>query len=574
MAWVVLVSIVLLLAVLISGRIKPAIAFTGLAISYVVFGIVDTPHFLQNYTNPALITLLLLLLVSVALERSSFLDHLANHLLKGSERLATFKLMGSTALLSAFLNNTAVVAAFLGPISKQKRFAPSKMLIPLSYASILGGAMTLIGTSTNLVIASFAMNAEMAPLQMFQFMWVGLPVAILCIAVLLLSSRLLPNNHHEQQQDDLSYLLAAEVLSDSNMVGNSIEANKLRNLEGLYLLEIEREGRLISPVAPSEIILAGDLLLFAGDVEKVQILQRFHGLQLFNQPASELFTSNLAEVVISNQSDLPGKTLQEVDFRTMFNAGVVGIRRGEKRLRGRLGRIPLKVGDCLLLAVGSDFENHKNLDRNFHLLSGGFQLPKLTQQQSALALCGFGAVILLSALNVLPLLKGLLFLLCLLVITQILSLSEMRRRFPFEILMVIGSALTLAKGLETSGAALIIANFMQHTFNQYGVIAAFIGCYFMTLILTETVTNNAAAALAFPIAYSTAQAFGVDPLPFVMVVAYGASACFLIPFGYQTHLMVFSPGRYKIKDFLRTGLPITITYSCGVLILVPHFFSF
>lgn len=574
MAWVVLASIALLLAVLVSGRIKPAIAFTGLAISYVVLGIVDTPIFLQNYTNPALITLLILLLISVALERSSFLDHLANHLLKGSERLATFKLMSSTALLSAFLNNTAVVAAFLGPISKQKRFAPSKLLIPLSYASILGGAMTLIGTSTNLVVASFAMNADMTPLQMFQFAWVGLPAALIGIAVLLLSSRLLPHNHHEQQKDELSYLLAAEVLNNSTMVGKSIEANKLRNLEGLYLLEIEREGRLISPVAPGEILLAGDLLLFAGEVEKVQVLQKFHGLHLFDQPAADLLTSNLAEVVISNQSELPGKTLQEVDFRTMFNAGVVGIRRGDKRLRGRLGRIPLKAGDSLLLAVGSDFENHKNLDRNFHLLSGGFQLPKLTQQQSTLALSGFAVIIVLSAFNILSLLKGLLFLLCLFVLTKILSVSEMRRRFPFEILMVIGSALTLAKGLETSGAASIIADFMQQTFNQHGVMAAFVGCYLMTLILTETVTNNAAAALAFPIAYSTAQAFGVDPLPFVMVVAYGASACFLIPFGYQTHLMIFSPGRYKVIDFIKTGLPVSIAYSASVLFLTHYFFPF
>jgi len=240
------------------------------------------------------------------------------------------------------------------------------------------------------------------------------------------------------------------------------------------------------------------------------------------------------------------------------------------RLR-RLGRIPLKVGDCLLLAVGSDFENHKNLDRNFHLLSGGFQLAKLTPRQSTIALSGFAGVILLSALSILPLFQGLLLLISLLVITRILSLSEMRRRFPFEILMVIGSALTLAKGLESSGAALLIAEFMQQTFNQHGVMAAFIGCYLITLILTETITNNA-AALAFPIAYSTAQAFGVDPLPFIMVVAYGASACFLIPFGYQTHLMVYSPGRYNMLDFLKTGLPVTLTYSAGVLILVPYFF--
>ena len=574
MTWAVLLSIAGLLGLLISGVVRPAIAFVGLAGSYLLLGLVDTPTLLAQYTNPALATLLLLLLVSLALERTPLLDWLSQRLLNGRESTATARLMGASALLSAFLNNTAVVAAFLGAISRQKRIAPSRLLIPLSYASILGGITTLVGTSTNLVVNSFTLSRTGSELGMFQFALVGVPVALLTLGVLLWRARALPHHQPEGTAEKLSYFLAADLQADSPMVGKSIEANELRSLDGLYLLELEREGRLISPAAPEEVLQAGDTLVFTGEIAKVQALQRFPGLRLFGNRADDLLATNLVEVVISHESELAGQTLQEVDFRSMFNAGVVGIRRGGKRLEGQLGQIPLRVGDCLVLAVGNDFRQHRNIDRNFHLLSGSFTRPPLGKRQSWLTLGGFGAAIGLAALELLPLFHGLLLLMAGLVATRILSTAELRRRFPFELWLIIGSALAIAQGLENSGAAALLAQGIQSLFAGYGIYAAFIGCYLLTLLLTETVTNNAAAALAFPIAWSTAQAFGADPMPFIMAVAYGASACFLIPYGYQTHLMVYSPGRYRISDFLRAGLPVSLTYSAGVLVLTPLVFPF
>ncbi|GAA3902693.1 SLC13 family permease [Halomonas cibimaris] len=574
LAWAVVVSLCLFLAVLVSGRVKPATAFTGLATLYLLTGQVDTATLLQQYTNPALATLLLLMLVSLALERSPLLDWLSDRLLSGRPRLATAKLMGASAILSAFLNNTAVVAAFLGAISRQSRLAPSRLLIPLSYASLMGGITTLVGTSTNLVVNSFYLNAAGRELSMFQFALVGLPVALISLGVLLWRASGLPRHPAENTRDRLAYFLAAELTDDSPLAGKSIEANGLRSLDGLYLLEIERDGRLLSPVAPEERLQPGDTLVFTGEVNKVQALQRFPGLRLFGHQASDLLATNLVEVVVSHQSELPGKTLQEVDFRSMFSAGVVGIRRGEKRLEGQLGQIPLRVGDCLLLAVSADFRQHRNLDRNFHLLSGSFTRPQLSRRQSAYTLGGFAGVIGGASLGLVPLFHGLLLLMAGLLASRLLSVDELRRRFPFSLWLIIGSALAMAQALENSGAAALLAQGMQALFSGYGVYAAFAGCYVFTLLLTETVTNNAAAALAFPVAWSTAQAFGADPLPFVMAVAYGASACFLIPFGYQTHLMVYSPGRYRISDFLKTGLPVSLAYSAGVLVLTPLIFPF
>lgn len=574
MAWLVLGSILLLLAILASGRVQPAIAFMTLAGSFLITGLVELPVMLTSFANPALATLILLLLVSLTLERSPLLDLLAAKILAGREKPALLKLMGTGALLSAFLNNTAIVASFLGTLSRQTRIAPSRLLIPLSYASIFGGITTLVGTSTNLVVSSFATNAGLGELSMFQFSLVGIPVALVCIFTLLISSSWLPRHDTAIEQKSLPYFLSAEVMPESTLIGKTIEANAMRQLDGLYLLEIERDGRLISPVTPDEIIHASDLLVFTGEVNKVQTLQRFSGLRLLGESADELLTSNLVEVVISHESILANRTLQEVDFRTLFNAGVVGIRRGERRLEGQLGRIPLKVGDSLLLAVGSDFSQHHNLDRNFHLLSGTLQRPRLNLHQSLAALGGFAVAIVCASLGILSLFESLLCLMALFLISGLLSINEMRRRFPFELFLVIGSALTLAKGMEASGAAALVADGMQYLFNGYGVYAAFAGIFLLTLLMTETVTNNAAAALAFPIALSTAQAFNADPMPFIMAVTYGASACFLIPFGYQTHLMVYSPGRYRLQDYLKTGLPVSVMYSLTVLLLTPIIFPF
>lgn len=575
--WLVLASVGLLLGLLIHGRLAPVVLFTGWAVGYFLLGLVNQDTFLGGYTNPALVTLLVLLLVSLALERSPLVASVSQRVIRGSETASVWRLSAVATALSAFLNNTAVVGGLLGAVSRQQRIAPSKLLIPLSYASVLGGITTLVGTSTNLVVNSLAVQAGLPALGMFQFTAVGVPVALLCLGVLLLSSRWLPR-HGGQTEAEASmqpYFLETQVNTDSPLVGRSIEANGLRNLQGLFLVEILRDGRLLSPVGPDEVIEAHDHLIFTGEVDKVQALQRFAGLQVFGADhAHELLTSNLMEVVLSQQSELVNKTLREVDFRNLFDAGVVGIRRGERRLTGQLGRIKLKVGDSLLLAVGPDFRQRKNLERNFHLISDEPLRPALKSWENRVAVGGFAGVIAASALGWLPLLQGLLVLLGLLLAARILSPGELRRRFPFDLWLIIGSALTIAQALESSGASALMVQALQGVFSGQGVWGALLGVYLLTWLLTELVTNNAAAALAFPIALASARALGVDPTPFVMVVAYAASACFLLPFGYQTHLMVYSAGRYRTLDYLKAGWPVSLAYAVGVLTLVPMVFPF
>lgn len=570
----VLLSLALLVALLVHGRLSPALLFCGWAGGYHLLGLISERELLESYANPGLAVLLLLLLISLVLERAPLIERFSDTLLKGGERLATFRMCLVTAACSAFLNNTAVVSTLLGTITRQRHHPASRLLLPLSYAAVLGGITTLVGTSTNLVVNSFAERAGLPSISMFQMTTVGVPVALACIVCLTLVARWLPVRTGDDSGPRQAYFLEARLSAGSPLIDRSIEANRLRNLDGLFLVEIVRGGRLISPVSPEEILHADDVLIFTGEVEKMQVIDRFPGLQVFGTRADDLLRSNLVEVVISSDSELANRTLREVDFRTMFDAGVVGIRRGDKRLTGQLGRIPLKVGDALLLAAGADFAQHRNLARNFHRVGGAPLHPKLTQPQTRWVVGGFASVIIAAATNVLPLFAGLLLLLATFLASGLLSMAEIRRRFPFELILVIGAALAIARVLESSGGAAIISDFVAHVFSDLGVWGAFIGIYLMTVILTEVVTNNAAAALAFPIALSTANAFGADPTPFVMLVAYGASAGFLIPFGYQTHLMVYSPGRYRVMDFVRTGTPVALVYATIVLLLVPRAFPF
>ena len=574
MDWIVLLTLPLLLLALASGRVAPAVAFFTVAVAFMLGGIVSTEAFLASFTNPALATLVVLLLVSAVIERSPLLYRLSNKILVGDEKRAFIRLTGISTLLSAFMNNTAVVSTFLATLTRQQKIAPSRLLIPLSYASILGGITTLIGTSTNLVVNSFVTSAGLPPLHMFQFSAVGIPVAVACLAVLYWRMRVLPVNSNSSQDIRNTYFLTVEVLAEADIAGKSVADSGLKRLDDLYLVEIQRDNYLISPVRPEVRIRPGDQLVFSGSIEHIGGLQAFRGLKILGEHASDLLASNLVEAVIAHESDLVYKTLQEIDFRGRFNAGVVAIRRGNKRLTGHLGRTVLYVGDSLILAVGSHFAVQADLEKHFHILSTSYTPPRLTNRQGNRAIAGFFLAVLLETLNLLPLLHGLLLLLGAYLLVGYTSLGELRRRIPFELIAIIGSAIAIAKAMDNTGAAQLIGAFIHHVFQDESVFIAFAGIYFMTLITTEIITNNAAAALAIPIALSTAQALNANPLPFVMAVAYGASACFILPFGYQTHLMVYTPGRYTLGDYLRTGLPVSLTYSALVLLLTPLVFPF
>ncbi|MBY5921245.1 SLC13 family permease [Ferrimonas balearica] len=571
-SWLVVATFVATIAALLKYQSSPARVFGVVLVFLLLSGQVDQKQLLASIANPGLITLVLLMLCSVALEKTRLLRMIASRVIRPGYTSTWFRLFGSISLSSALLNNTAVVATMLNPVRNNPYHPAGRLLLPLSYAAILGGTLTLVGTSTNLVVDSLLRDTTGEGLNFFDFTIIGAALVVCCGGLLFVLSRWLPktdlrgDNFHD-------YFVDAEVDADSRLIGRSIEEAGLRHLESLFLVEVVRAGQLISPVAPSERIQAGDRLIFSGDVSKVMQLNQFHGLTLFAD-ANGLLGTNLSEVVIRPDSVLVGQTLKKAGFRALFDAAVVAIRRDGERVSGKLGEVVLKAGDFLVLAVGQDYSSRHNLDKNFIQLSGVEPDSRLSGWREWFAVAGFVLTIGLSAFGVIELLVGLAVLLGIQVLTGTVSANDIRRRFPMEIWLIVSTALMMSFALIDSGLVQSLSTKIDGALSEEHLFALLALVFFMTVLLTELVTNNAAAALVFPIAYSVASGLGVNPMPFVMAVAFGASASFVSPYGYQTNLMVFNAGQYRFSDFIRIGLPISLLYALVVLTLLPVVYPF
>lgn len=562
-----------LITTLIFTRLKPLYLFGSALIIIYFTGQITAAQLLSNFVNESLISLFLLLIASFALEKTRFISQLCDWLLKGKERNVLLKLMFGAGLVSSVTNNTAVVSTLMGPIRRNKKQAPSRLLIPLSYATILGGTLTLVGTSTNLIVDGLAREAGLAGLNFFDFTLVSAPIFIFGILLLTFTYRFLPINDIADQKENSHYFTELKLKPNSPLVGKNIVEAGLRQLEKLFLVEIIRDNDLISPVKPSERLYANDLLIFSGDISQVHLLEAIPGLEL-DHGVSNLPKHNLTEVVLSPSSTLVNKTIRDTNFRSQFDAAVVAIKRGNQRLSGGLGSLILHPGDILVLAVGPDFSQRPNLTRNFIVVNG----LKIEQQhigpRSFFILMGFATSLLAAATGLLSLLDAMLLLVITYLAIGALSAAEIRRRAPLELLLIIGCSLGVAQAMLGSGLADLLAQNIVSIFSAWGVTGALVGIYLTTWVLTELITNNAAAALVFPIALAIAHNFGVDPKPLLLTVAFAASASFLSPYGYQTNLMVFTAGNYRYIDYVRTGLPLALIYGLGVCTMVPWLFDF
>ncbi|MGP8307168.1 SLC13 family permease [Vibrio sp. YIC-376] len=557
---------------LLVTKIKPSYIFAGAAFVAFMAGMMDLNTIAANFTNSSLLTLVLLILASCALEKTLLISWVSRSISEGQLGSVIAKLGLSTALLSSFTNNTAVVVSLIGAIKRNQQHAPSKLLIPLSYTAIFGGTLTLIGTSTNLIINSFVEDAGLPSLNFFTPTLIGLAVLVGGLLILIPLSYLLPN-YDDQTQEDLPYFLESRVEPGSPLVGRTVSENNLRALRKLFLAEVIRDGVTVSSVGPDFVLNAKDRLLFCGDVESVATLQEIPGLTLFGQ--QHLNGQNFVEVVVSSSATFCHKTLKESRFRDRFDAVVVAIRRGHERLEGGLGNIVLAPGDTLVLVPGKRFETERRAHgKEFVLIQDLDSSARLDVHKSSIVLLGFAAVIGCALLELVPIIKGLAVYIIALIALGIVQLGELRRRFPVDIVVIVGSALSIAQLMISSGLSIRMGEMFIQAFNGWGVFGALVATYIMTLVLTELVTNNAAAALAFPIGYSMAVGYGVDPMPFIMAVLFGASASFISPYGYQTNLLVYSVGNYKLTDYVRIGVPISIVYSVLVLTLIPVFFPF
>jgi di/tricarboxylate transporter len=545
---------------------RPSTVFALTVLGLLTTQQITFDQILDNLTNKGLITLILLLLVSSAIDKTAFIKRLGRKLVTASFTKSYWRLFGLTFFSSALLNNTAIVASLIGPVKQNQYHPASRLLIPLSYAAILGGTVTLIGTSTNLIVDSFLQEHGHPGFGFLDFTLFGLIAGLTCGVLMFLMSPLLPDIANKQR-DFREYIVEAEVSDDSELVGKTVEQNHLRNLPELFLVEVVRQGKLITPVSPDLIIQADDKLIFSGNVKNLDTLSHIKGLKTFAE-TDGLLRENLTEVIVSNRAQIIGQTIKALGFRALFDAAVVAIRRDGEQLSGKLGEIKLQAGDFLLLAAGPDFHSRHNISKNFFILSEQRIARPLSTPQEWITVGGFLLTVLLAATDLLPLGIGLLFFAAVLLGAKVTSNGEIKRNLPLNLIVVIVGALSLATGLEQSGVIDLSTELLLPYLADTNWLMALIVVYVLTLLLTEFVTNNAAAALMFPFAYGLVEIIGAPLLPFALAVAFAASASFISPYGYQTNLLVFNAANYKFSHFIRFGLPISIVYSSIVIALL------
>lgn len=585
-AWYTLAVIGACFGVLSSTRIASDIVMMGGLLLLLVAGVLTPADALAGFSNEGMVTIGMLYIVTSGLSQTGAMTALLPKLLgrPKTEAGAQLRLMAPVAASSAFLNNTPLVAMFIGAVSdwtKKNRIAASKMMIPLSYAAIIGGTTTLIGTSTNLVVNGLLVKETgHASLGMFDIAVVGVPCAIAVIAFVVLTARwLLPSRQSVADTFDnaRNYIVEMLVDRDSPLAGKTIEEAGLRHLPGLYLIEIERNGVSLPAVAPHERLVASDRLIFTGVVESVVDLQKIRGLtpatnQVFklNAPTNE---HCLVEAVVSDSCPLVGKTVREGRFRNVYNAAVIAVARNGEQLRQKIGDIELKVGDTLMLLAHPNFVEQQRNSRDFYLVSSVENSQRLNHEKAGIALAILAAMVAAVTLEWLSMFMASMVAAAAMLASGCATSTVARRQIDWQVLLTIAASLGVGKALEKSGAAEHIAGQLI-TLGAGDPLIALITIYVITVIFTELITNNAAAALMFPIALATAKALGVDYMPFVIAILFAASASFATPIGYQTNLMVYGPGGYRFTDYYRAGIPITLVVGFITLLLIPQFWQF
>jgi len=564
----------------------------GALVLVTVAGIITPDEALVGFSNAGMLTVGALYVVAAALRETGALD-VAGSLVLGranSEQGALLRMAGSVTGMSAFLNNTPIVAMFVPIVidwCRKHRLEPSRLLIPLSYLSILGGTCTLIGTSTNIVVNGLMQEASasdpllreaLAPMRFFELGYVGLPYAIIGIAYLLFVGRhLLPSRKSfiDQLSDSSrEYLVNMQVRPRCRLIGQSVQKAGLRQLPGLFLVEITREGEIISPVSPDQVLRANDTLTFTGTVGTLVELERIPGLVPLAADERETQAEprrgrTLCEAVMSPTSPAVGKTIRDSDFRALYNAAIVAVHRGGERLVGKVGDIVLRPGDTLLLQTGPHFARANRNNPDFLLVGGIDDARSVRHDRAVVSLVLLLLLIALMISSVINIVVASFLIAGLMVLSRCISVSDARRSIDWQTLITIASVFGLAKALGNSGCVDFASPFCAGVAERFGSSGMLAGIYLTTSLFAAMVGNNAAAVLMFPFAVAIAGQAELNPRPLVMAVAFAASASFMTPLGYQTNLMVYGPGGYRFMDFVRVGLPLNLILLACATILIP-----
>jgi len=586
-AWITVAVLLLVFGLLAFTRIAPDLIFLGALTLLIACGILTPSQALAGASNPGVVTIGVLYVVAAGLQETGVMASAASKLLGRPKSVVTAqtRMMLPVLGMSALVNNTPIVAMWLpvlGDWAKKHRISVSKLMLPLSYAAILGGACTLIGTSTNLVVGGLLVEqAHIAqPLHLFEIGKVGLPCAIVGIIYVLLTSRfLLPDRKpiEGEFEDPKEYTIEMLVEPASPLIGQTIEQAGLRQLRAMYLMEINRDDEVLAAVDPKTRLQQNDRLVFVGIVESVVELQRIRGLapatdQVFKLDAPRS-RRMLIEAVVSNTCPLIGRTVRDGHFRTIYDAVIIAVSRNGERIRKKIGDITLQPGDTLLLETHQRFLDQQRNSRDFFLVSKieGFRAPRHERANRAALI--FLAMVLLAGTATLDLLTAAMLAAGGMIMLRCCSPAAARANVKWEVLLAIAASLGLAQAMINTGIAKTVAEGMLQI-TRDTPIATLAGVYLLTMFCTELMTNAGAAVIMFPIGLKAAESLGVSVLPFAIAVMLAASFGFATPLGYQTNLMVYGPGGYKLQDFLKMGIPLNLLMATIAVPLIPVFWPF
>jgi di/tricarboxylate transporter len=581
-----LAVVVIALAAMIMQLAAPDLVLMAALMSLAVVGVLTPTETFTGFSNPVVATIGALFMVAAALRETGALDlSIGNFLARARGMIpGTARITLPVATLSAFLNNAPIVAMMTPPViewAKRNSLSPSRFLIPLSYASILGSITTIIGTSTNLTVAGLIIDAGMSPMGFFELLPVGLPICAVGLTYLIfvtphqLPDRVDPGEDLGERRRE--YIASMEVQSDCPLLGRSIEEAGLRQLPGLFLVEVDRGGRVITPVSPDEVIESGDRLAFAGVVSTIVELQRIRGLLPISEdegPMSSDPTHRLAEAVVSSSSPLVGESIRNSNFRTVYDAAVIAVHRNGERIPGKIGEIVLRPGDTLLLQCAQGFLRAHRNSPDFFLVSELEEGTKPRYERAWLALGVLGLMVVCVSTELLSIAVASFVAVGVLIATRCLTATQARRSVDWSILVVIGAGLGIAHAMEKTGAASLVASLLVDSIGGFGPLVALTVIYLTCLLMAEMLHHNAAVAIMFPIAAATANQVGADPRGFVMAVAVASCCAFASPVTYQTHLIVYGPGGYRFTDFVKVGLPLDLLIGAVAIALIPLIWPF
>ncbi len=569
-SWITAATLVVMLAALARDRFAPAAVVFSATFTLLLADVIDADAAFAGFSNAAPITVAALYVIARGAQKTALLSALTSRLLgREAGRSSLVRLLVPTAGASAVFNNTPLVAMLIPDVMgwcRSRNVSPSKFLLPLSYATILGGVVTLFGTSTNLIVSGLLQQQTGEPLGVFEMTKISGVVAVVgLLVVVLIGSRLVPDRlsaPEQAEQESREFVVDMEVVEGGPLDGKTVAEAGLRDLQGVFLFSIDRgEGTIISPVAPDRRVDGGNVLTFVGRVDEIVDLQRQRGLRSAEEKhliAVDSPRHTFYEAVIGRTSPLAGKTLRDTEFRGTYQAAVVAIHRDGQRIDAKLGEVVLRQGDTLLLLAGPDFRRNWRERGDFLLVARlGGEPPSATAKAPIVGLVT-AAVVLSAAIGILPILEGSLLGAGILIATRVLTFSEARDAVDLDVILLIGAAFGLGAAMQVTGLAGEIAQVLIDVFEPFGTAGIVFGVVLATAILTELVTNNAAAVVMFPIALAAAGPAGVDPRAMAIAVAISASCSFLTPIGYQTNTMVYGPGGYRFGDYLRAGLPVTL----------------